>query len=190
MLFNMDVEPQAKSDINKIIKTWKVTFATKLFFVIKLRLMCNWWIFLFEEKMMFCSQDVEIFVFLWKLQISKFVTSSWVLLHNSSYTDAYFFWILSPIKIKFGQILVCSMTNISNMLLVECWRLETSPRLFYDFIKMAIQKDLAVFNDWHIPFLIVIYSPFQKNETLESWHIWFLSNWGRSRLLNYKGPGI
>ena len=35
---------------------------------------------------------------------------------------------------KFGQILVCCMTNISNMFLDECWRLETSSRLFYDFI--------------------------------------------------------
>ena len=75
---------------------------------------------------------------------------------------------------KFGQILVCCMTNISNMFLAECWRLETSSRPF--------QQDLAIFNGWHIPFLIVLYSPFQKNETLESWHIWLLSNW--SRLLN------
>ena len=79
---------------------------------------------------------------------------------------------------KFGQILVCCMTNISNMFLVECWRLGTSSRLFYDFIKMIIQQDPAIFNGWHIPFLIVLYSPIQKNEALESWHIWSLSNWG------------
>ena len=85
---------------------------------------------------------------------------------------------------KFGQILVCCMTNISNMFLAECWRLETSSRLFYDFIKKTIQQDLTIFNRWHIPFLIVPYSPFQKNETLESWHNWLLSNW--SRLLNWK----
>ena len=30
--------------------------------------------FLFEEKIMFRSQDTEIFVFLWNLQISKSVT--------------------------------------------------------------------------------------------------------------------
>ena len=35
-----------------------------------------------------------------------------VLLHNASYTYAYFFWILSPIKMTFGQILVYCMTNI------------------------------------------------------------------------------
>ena len=77
---------------------------------------------------------------------------------------------------QFGQILVCCMTNISNMFLAECWTLETSSRLSYDFIKMTIQQDLAIFNGCHIPSLIVLYSPFQKNEILESWHIWLLSN--------------
>ena len=131
---------------------------------------------------MFRSRDIKIFVFLWNLLISK------VLLHNASYTYAYCFWIISPIKIKFGQILLCCMTNIYNIILAECWWLETSSRLFYDFIKMTIAQDLAIFNGSHIPFLIVLYPPFQKNETLESWRIWLLSNWGR--LLIWKGPGI
>ena len=87
---------------------------------------------------MFGPQDIWIFVFSWNTQISKSVTSSQALLHNESYASAYFFWILSPIKMKFGQILVCCMTNISNMFLAQCWRLETSPRPFYDFIKMTI----------------------------------------------------
>ena len=128
-----------------------------------------------------------MFAFLWNPQISKYLTSSLTLLHNESYTFACFFWILSTIKRRFGQILLYLRTNISNMFLAQCWRLETSSRSFYDFIKMTIQQDLAIFNGWHIPFLIVLYSPFQKNETLESWHIWLLSNW--SRLLNWKGPG-
>ena len=83
---------------------------------------------------------------------------------------------------KFGQILVCCMTNIFKMFFTECWRLETSSRLFYDFIKLTIQQDLAIFNDCHISFLIVLYLPFQKNETLKFWHIWLLSNW--DKLLN------
>ena len=49
-----------------------------------------------------------------------------------------FFWILSTIKMKFAQVLVCCMKNISNMFLAEWWRLETSSRLFYDFIEMII----------------------------------------------------
>ena len=115
---------------------------------------------------MFRSRDTVIFVFLWNLQISKLVTSSEVLLHNASYTYAYFFWILSPIKMKLGQILVCCLTNISNMFLAECWRLKTSSRLFYEFIKMTMQQDLAIFSGWHIPFLIVLYSHVQKMKRL------------------------
>ena len=46
--------------------------------------------------------------------------------------------VLSPIKMKFFQMIVCCMTKISNILLAQCWRQVTSPRLFYDFIKMAI----------------------------------------------------
>ena len=61
------------------------------------------------------------------------------------------------------------MTNISNMFLAKCWGLETSSRLFYNFIKITIQQDLAIFNGWHIPFLIVLYSSFQKKvSSLES----------------------
>ena len=56
-----------------------------------------------------------------------------------------------------SNTLVCCMTNISNKFLTECWRLETSSRLSYDFIKKTIQQDLAIFNGWHIPFLIVLF---------------------------------
>ena len=34
---------------------------------------------------------------------------------------------------KFRQTLVYLITNISNMFLSRCWRLETSSRPFYDF---------------------------------------------------------
>ena len=44
------------------------------------------------------------------------------------------------------NVLVCCMTNISNMFLTQCWKLETSSRSFYDFSKMTIQGDVAVFN--------------------------------------------
>ena len=70
---------------------------------------------------------------------------------------------------KFGQILVCCMTNISNMFLAQCWRLETSSRPFYDFIKTAIYQDLPIFNNEHVPFLIFPYSPFQKR--MEHWNL-------------------
>ena len=103
------------------------------------------------------------------------MTSSQASLHNGSYTYAYVIWVLSPIKMKLDQILVCCLTNISNMFLAQCWRPETSSRSSYDFIKMTIGRDLTIFNNWHLPFLIVLSSIFQKNETLKSWHNWLLS---------------
>ena len=45
---------------------------------------------------------------------------------------------LGTIKMTFGKIQVCSMTNISNMFLAEYWRLRTSSRLFSDFMKMIL----------------------------------------------------
>ena len=99
------------------------------------------------------------------------------MLHSGSYTSVYFFWILGPIKMKYGQILMCCMTNI--------WKLVPGP--FMILLKWQYSADLTIFNSWRLPFLIVPYWPFQKYETLESWHNWLLSNW--SRLLNWKGPG-
>ena len=84
---------------------------------------------------------------------------------------------------KFGQILVCCMTNISNMLWLNPGDWKLVPGLFMILLKWQYSKIC--------PFLIVDvfvpYSLFQKNEALESWHDWLLSNW--SSLLNWKGPG-
>ena len=57
------------------------------------------------------------------------MTSSKTLLHNGSYTYAYLFWILSTVKMKFGQILVCLIINISNMYWLNAgdWKLVPGP---------------------------------------------------------------
>ena len=87
---------------------------------------------------MFHSRDIDIFVF---VKTANFKICDAII----SYTYAYFFRIPSPIKMKFGEILVCCMANISNMFLAECWRLEASARLFYNFLDMTIQQDLVNF---------------------------------------------
>ena len=35
-------------------------------------------------------------------------------------------------------------------------------------------KDLSSFNSWYLPFLILPYLPIQKNETLETWHCYWV----------------
>ena len=86
---------------------------------------------------------------------------------------------------KFCQILVYYMTNIFNMFLAQCWRLDTSSRSFYDFITNTIKQDLVIVNSWYLPFLNNSYSPFKKKKHWNLNH-WLLSNW--SRLLNWKAP--
>ena len=55
------------------------------------------------------------------------------------------------------------------------WKL--FPRLFYFFIKMTVKQDRTIFNSRYLPFYIVPYSPFQKDDTLESWHNLNLGYW-------------
>ena len=86
---------------------------------------------LFSRYLNFC-----VFMKFTNFKIFDVITA---LLHNVSYTFAYFFGILSTIKMKCSQILVYLKTNISNMFLAQCQRLETrSRRHFYDFNEMAL----------------------------------------------------
>ena len=74
---------------------------------------------------------------------------------------------------KFGQMLVCCKTNISNKSSMQWQKTGNWFQALYDFIKMAIQQDRAFFmflkkinkQQWkmvNVPFLIVAYSPFLK----------------------------
>ena len=60
------------------------------------------------------------------------------------------------------------MTNISDIFSAQYWRLETISRPFYDLIKMTIERDLAILNTCHLPFLTVPYSPFHK---MKHWNL-------------------
>ena len=104
-----------------------------------------------------------------------------MLVHNGSYTYAYFFWILSTIKMKFGQILPCCITFVTCFwLIARDWKLIPGPSMTNSKIWPILLVDL--YQLW-VPLIHL----FQKNETLESWHSWLLSDW--SRLLNWKGAG-
>ena len=75
---------------------------------------------------------------------------------------------------KLGQILVCCIKSISNMFLAQHWRLETSSRHLYDFIKITIWHDLAIFNSWHLPFLIVLIHVYKK---VKHWNLNITGYW-------------
>ena len=63
-----------------------------------------------------------------------YVSNEWSLFTNSKNLK----FMLLSITMKLGDILVQLMNNIFNIILVPCWSLETTSRLFYDFIKMLI----------------------------------------------------
>ena len=70
------------------------------------------------------------------------------------------------------------MTNIFNMLLAWCWILETSSRLFYDFINREIWPFLIV-DIYH--FYMSLINLFNK---MKHWNLAI----SMSKLLNLKGP--
>ena len=51
------------------------------------------------------------------------------------------------IKMKFGQVIVQLMTNMSDLFVALLGKLKTSYRLFYDFDKMALVCDVVFFTD-------------------------------------------
>ena len=73
--------------------------------------------FIWNENNASFSRYLDFYVFVKSTDFKICDVIIKALLHNGSYTSAYFFWILSPITMKFGQALVCCMTNTSNMFL-------------------------------------------------------------------------
>ena len=60
---------------------------------------------------------------------------------SGCFISAYFFWILSTLKRKSGQILVWCKTNNSNISnMAQDWRLESSSWLFYDLFNDNIVR--------------------------------------------------
>ena len=91
--------------------------------------------FFIARKNCFVLEIFRSSCFSW-IQTSKFVTSSWSLLHLSTYIFTCFFWILCIVKIKLGiaydkhlQLFTCSIL-----------RLETSPRPFNTLRKWQYQE--------------------------------------------------
>ena len=123
-------------------KTFKESSKSRGIFTTQARIYDVAFLWIYSTTYHFCNKSSIIDVWLGYILASKSIEMFKVKLSWSKSSQllqrrafSCFFWILSPIKMKFGQILVCCMTNISNMFLAECWRLETSSRLFYYFIK-------------------------------------------------------
>ena len=68
-------------------------------------------IFLFRTKIMFCSQDIQVFVFLTLPWFTKSVTSRWVLVHERRCIFEYIFWTTNHEVTKLGQLIDISKDN-------------------------------------------------------------------------------
>ena len=68
-------------------------------------------IFLFRTKIMFCSQDIQVFVFLTIPWFTKSVTSRWVLVHEIRCIVEYMFWTTNHEVTKLGQLIDISKYN-------------------------------------------------------------------------------
>ena len=68
-------------------------------------------ILLFRRKIMFHSQDIQVFVFLTIPWFSKSVTSWWVLVHETGCIFEYIFWTTTHEVTKLGQLIDISKDN-------------------------------------------------------------------------------
>ena len=65
----------------------------------------------FQRKIMFCSQDIKVFVFLTIPWYKESVTSRWVLAHETRYIFKYVFWTTTHEVTKRSQLIDISKGN-------------------------------------------------------------------------------
>ena len=132
--------------------------------------MCNQWIFLFEVKIMFvleisrfsCFSEIHRFQNLWPHHRHCYIME--VTLTLISFES----WVLSNWNLVKYWYAVCKTFLTSFWLNAGDWKLVQGP--FMILLRWQ-QGDLVIFDSWHLPFLIVPYSPFQKSETVKSWQL-------------------
>ena len=83
----------------------KVTSAIKQYFLKMCHLKHRLRIFLFHRKIMFHSQDIQVFVFLTIPWFTKSVTSQWVLVHETKCIFENIFWTTNHEATKLGQLI-------------------------------------------------------------------------------------
>ena len=114
-------------------KKLKCYFYQKIIFCHIVALNAWYMNFLFEKKKSH-SSDLDFYV----LDESTNFKICDVMIDIRGYNFNCFFRILVCIKIKFDQVLVQLIANISNLFLSLLWRMETSSKPFWKFGKLTI----------------------------------------------------
>ena len=89
----------------------KVTSATKQPLLELCHLKQRLRIFLFRRKIMFRSQDIQVFIFLTIQWFTKSVTSQWVIAHETRCIFECIFWTTTHKVTKLGQLIDISKGN-------------------------------------------------------------------------------
>ena len=116
---------------------FKTIFCNKIAFDVKLV-----HFFIRRKNIVSFSRYVN-FCYIWNLQILKSVKAP---LQSGNYTYAYFFGILSIIKMRFGQILVCAAWQI--VLHSAVWQILCYDKLVFDLFKKMKHWYLDIIGYW------------------------------------------
>ena len=102
---------RGNSDVLLMSLSLKVTSATKQQLLKMCHLRHRLRMLLFRRKIMFRSQDIQVFLFLTIPWFTESVTSRWVLVHETSYIFEYIFWTTTHGVTKCGQLIDLSKGN-------------------------------------------------------------------------------
>ena len=117
-------------------------------------------IFLFHRKVMFHSQDIQVFVFLTISWFAKSVTSWWVLVLETGYIFEYIFRTTTHCITKLGQLIYISKGNNFQESFGQFGGLGLSPRPFFNlatcsnysitnYVKITVFHFFEKVNKWH-----------------------------------------
>ena len=125
-------------------------------------------IFLFRRKVMFRSQDIQVFVFLIIPWFTKSVTSWWVLVHETGCIFEYIFWTTTHEVIKRGQLIDINKGNNFQESFLTIWRTGAMFQILFNlatcsnysitnYLKIPVFHFLENANDGHLKLINVNY---------------------------------
>ena len=106
--------------------------------------------FSFRRKVMFHSQDIQVFVFLTIPLFTKSVTSWWVLVHDTGHTFEYIFWTKTHWDTKLGQLINTNKGNNLQEIFRTIWKTGAKFQVLYN---LATSSNYLITNYVKIPVL-------------------------------------
>ena len=102
--------------------------------------------FLFCRKVIFCSQDIQVFVFLTIPWFTKHVMSWWVLVHDTGFIFEYIFWTTTHKVNKIGQLIDISQGNNFHKSFEQFGGLGLHSRFYFTKSELHCERFVALLN--------------------------------------------